>query len=666
MRTRTGYSMGVWLTAVLLVAFAVGCGDNHNTGSDNLPTIPTATTVSSVTPLDKATGVAINTKIITATFSQAMNPTTLTTGTFTLACPVGTAQTGAVSYVANGNVATLTLAGNLPASTKCTATITTGVTNVAGNALDVPYTWTFTTGVTADTTKPLVTLTAPLTTTPGPTLAVPTNTAITAVFNEDMTPILAASFTLTCATCVLPPTGTVSYAVGSRTAIFAPTAVLESGKTYTATIKGTGASPATDLAGNALAGNPAFPTTANDYVWTFTTAAVVPAASVSVPSANLNPAAGAPAVCANSAINATFTVPSGLRMDPLTVNAGTFTLTGPGVTNVLASSVVLDGPTGLIATFTPQNALTPGVLYTATIKGGATGVKDLAIPANTMVVDKTWTFTAGPATVNCQAPEPLGAASLYGFFSGSGLTNQGNDPYSRITGDAGTTGAAVAITGFHDSLNNKYTEGVGCIQGQATGCGLVTGTIYFAGGPATAAFNAANTAFTNLSPAVRTGGLDVTTNSLVGAGGLPGELGGRTLAPGVYYSVAGGVATYAITVGDLTLDAQGNANAVWVFQAATTLTVSSPSGPLLTVSRTVHLINGAQAKNVFWYVGTAATINTGSHMVGNIISNLATTFGTSDSRVPPPVGAITTLEGRAMSLTAGVTMVNTQITVPAP
>ena len=92
MRTRTGYSMGVWLTAVLLVALAVGCGDNHNS-ADNipLPTIPTALTVSSVTPLNKATGVPTNTKIITASFSKAMDPATLTPATFTLACPAGTA-----------------------------------------------------------------------------------------------------------------------------------------------------------------------------------------------------------------------------------------------------------------------------------------------------------------------------------------------------------------------------------------------------------------------------------------------------------------------------------------------------------------------------------------------------------------------------------------------
>jgi hypothetical protein len=162
--------------------------------------------------------------------------------------------------------------------------------------------------------------------------------------------------------------------------------------------------------------------------------------------------------------------------------------------------------------------------------------------------------------------------------------------------------------------------------------------------------------------------MDVTTNSLAGGGGLGIDLGGRTLAPGVYYSVAGpgAPAGYQITTGNLTLDAQGNANAVWIFQTAVgtgTLLVSTPAGPLLTVPRTVNLINGAQAKNVFWYVPAGATINTGSRMVGTMISNASITFGTATGAAPK---TITTLDGRALVMAAGATMVNTVINVPAP
>jgi hypothetical protein len=465
--------------------------------------------------------------------------------------------------------------------------------------------------------------------------------------------ITGASFTVT-GPGTTPVDGAVTYAVGSRTAVFTPAALLTASTTYTATIT----TAATDLAGNALAGNQAPLPAASNYVWTFTTAAAVPSVNVSVLS--INPAAGAVSVCPSASINATFTVPSGLRMDPLTVNAATFIVTGPGATTVTASSVGLDVATGRIATFTPLTALAVGG-YTATIKGGASGVKDLAIPANQMTSDFTWTFTVVPATGSCLAPVALGAASTFGFFSSAALTNQGTD--TVITGDAMTTSTASSITGFHDAGGRIYTE-------TGSNAGLVTGTIYASDAPigdpagvgttATAAHNAALVAFTNLSPAVLSGGLDVRTNSLVGAGGSANELGGRTLAPGIYSSVAGGVPDYQITTGDLTLDAQGNANAVWIFQMGSTLLVSTPTGPILTVPRTVLLRNGAQAKNVFWYVPAGATINTGSNMVGTIISDASTTFSTAGATI------LTTLEGRALVLTAGATMVNTIINVPAP
>jgi hypothetical protein len=90
-----------------------------------------------------------------------------------------------------------------------------------------------------------------------------------------------------------------------------------------------------------------------------------------------------------------------------------------------------------------------------------------------------------------------------------------------------------------------------------------------------------------------------------------------------------------ITGSDLTLDGQGDLNAIWVFQTASTLTVGAPSAP-----RNIILINGAQAKNVFWHVGSAATINAagGGTMVGTIIASAAVTFSTAGN------AAVVTLE----------------------
>jgi hypothetical protein len=244
----------------------------------------------------------------------------------------------------------------------------------------------------------------------------------------------------------------------------------------------------------------------------------------------------------------------------------------------------------------------------------------------------------------------LGAAATFGVFGGgAGATNQGI--YTVIKGDVGTTAASTLITGFHDS-KAVYTE-------TTMNKGKVTGVVYTATAPrgsapgvkAAAAALAAQTAFNNLSPAALPGGIDVSS-----LGGGAGELGGRYLAPGVYKSAPG---SFAITGGDLTLDGRGDANATFVFQMATTLTVGGPGAAF---PQSVHLINGAQAKNVFWQVGSAATINAagGGTMVGTIIAFSGATFSTAGNV------DITTLEGRALALHASVTMVNTQINVPAP
>lgn len=271
------------------------------------------------------------------------------------------------------------------------------------------------------------------------------------------------------------------------------------------------------------------------------------------------------------------------------------------------------------------------------------------------------TFVTGGASAEiiCYDTQPpsnpvavsLGAAAPFGVFGGAaGMTNQGTS--TVINGYIGTTAASTLITGFHDTGGNVYTE-------TPLNIGTVNGTVYTATAPpgsvpgvtAAAAALDAQTAFDNLSPAALPGGIDV---SLFGGGA--GELGGRTLLPGIYKSAPG---TYGITLGDLTLDAGGDPNAVWVFQMATSLTVGI-AGP--TGARSVNLINGAQAKNVFWQVGSAATINGagGGIVAGTIIASAGATFSTAGNTV------ITTLNGRALGLNASVTMVNTVINVPAP
>lgn len=241
-------------------------------------------------------------------------------------------------------------------------------------------------------------------------------------------------------------------------------------------------------------------------------------------------------------------------------------------------------------------------------------------------------------------PVPLGTAANFGAFGGNaGVTNQGINTIIN-NGGIGTTAASTLITGFHDGLTGDvYTE-------TPLNIGNSTGGIFTAPpapGTATskakaeAALNDANIAYLSISPASKPGGTDP------GAG----ELGGLTLAPGIYKSASG---TFNISNGDLTLDAQGDPNAVWIFQTAAGLTVGI-AGP--TGARSVLMINEGLPKNVFWYVGSAATINGagGGVMTGTIIANSGVTFSTAGNTVQ------TVLNGRALSLVASVTMVNTTI-----
>jgi Ice-binding-like/Bacterial Ig-like domain len=617
-----------WFMALLVSVFVVGCGAGSSPilggGGVGVGVMPTVTAVA---PANNATAVPINNTIITAAFSEPMEPI-IGVATFAMTCAAPCVNpTGTVALDATKTIASYTSAAVLAPLTTYTATITGAKSLATGLAMASPYVWHFTTGITPDTVKPRVTLTAPLTTVPGPTLAVPTNTAITAVFSEDIAPatLTATSFTLNCASCVTPsPVGMVSYAVGSRTAIFTPTpagTLLEAGKTYTATLT----TAVTDLSGNPLAGVPALPLVANNYVWTFTTAMPLPPASVSVLS--INPIAGATGLCPSTTISATFTVPSTLRMDPLSVTSSTFIVTGPApaLTSVAATSVSLDIATGHTATFTPLNPLVAGT-YAVKLKGGATGVKDLAIPGNTMVSDFVWNVTTGPATGAC-APlvsSNLGVLAPFGIAAAAGVSNTPSVPLSHINGDV-----VLHPTPNCNAVAVDVFGGFGTCGGMApTLTGLVISPLYPDAGITSGAIKAKlNAVYLSLMPANMPGATllgcgVIGSNGALGAG--IGCAGNATLPPGVYISAT--ASTIGIT-GVLTLDGGGNANAQFVFQAPSTLTTAA-GAPGLPGSQIV-LINGAKASNVWWQVGSSATIGTYADFQGNILADSSIVLGTS-------------------------------------
>src|SRR5450759_2461253 len=343
------------IVAILLIVFLAGCKKK----CDECPGV--RPTVTSTVPINNATGIAVNTAV-TATFSVAMNPSTINATTFTLK-QGSTAVSGAVTYT--GTTATFTPAANLDANLIYTAAITTGAKNTAGDALASNYTFSFTTGGTNPTS---------ISTDPGTAATgVALNKVIAFTFSKPMAPstINSTTFTLKQNGTVVP--GTVAYS--GTTATFTPTTPLAAGLPYTATIT-TGA---TDVAGNPLAA---------DIVLTFTTDAA--------PTVTLtDPITDATAVVLNKIVTATFSVP----MDPSTLTATTFTL--KQVATPVAGKVSYSGST---ATFTPDANLATNTIYTATITTGATNV--LGTP---LASDKVWSFTTGTTLATAEGtPDQTG------------------------------------------------------------------------------------------------------------------------------------------------------------------------------------------------------------------------------------------------------------------
>ena len=552
--------------------------------------------VESTTPLSNALNVPLG-QVITATFNEEMDPGSINSTSFivTGSSPL----TGTVSY--SGKTASFKPLSPLSENTTYTAKITTKVKDVMGNFLQLEYVWVFSTGTLL---RPVVIAVDPI----NDATSVPLNKIISATFNMDMNPATLNNNTFKVSQGTNAVAGSISY-TGS-TVSFIPASPLLANKIYTVTIT-TGVKNSMDTAMTA------------DYIWNFTTD-MIPTVIATDPMNN----------AINVALNQTVTANFSTIMDAASINTGTFTLKQGATT--IQGTVSYSGTT---ASFNPTNSLVVGKIYTATITNGAK-----SIGGNSMAADYVWNFTTVllppvPSVID------LGTAAMFGAFGGNaGITNQGLNTVIN-NGSLGTTAASTLITGFHDGLI-VYTE-------TPLNVGNVTGDIFAAPpAPGTATSLAiaqkglldANAAYLSISPAAKPGGSDPNA----------GELGGLTLAPGVYKSASG---TFKISNGNLTLDAQGDPNATWIFQTASGLTVGI-AGP--TGAKSVILINGGLPKNVFWYVGSAATINSagGGTMVGTIIANSGVTFSTAGNANQ------TVLNGRAISLVASVTMVNTTINVP--
>jgi hypothetical protein len=220
--------------------------------------------------------------------------------------------------------------------------------------------------------------------------------------------------------------------------------------------------------------------------------------------------------------------------------------------------------------------------------------KDEPTSSNPMVI---------PIQTTQQGAVSLAGASNLAILAGSGITSTGA---TVITGDLGLSPGS-SVGGFPPGILNG-TQHINDVMANQAKLDL------------TAAYN---------DLAGRTS-IDIVT--------LSGNIGGLTLTPGLYKSTS----SLAISSGDLTFDAKGNANAVFIIQIASTLTTTS--------GRKVILSGGALASNIFWQVGTSATFGTTSVFKGTVMAMQSITFNT---------GA--TLDGRGLARTGAVTMAGNTI-----
>ncbi|WP_310572333.1 Ig-like domain-containing protein [Gemmatimonas sp.] len=346
------------------------------------PVDESAPTVTLVSPAAGATSVPLA-AVMAVTFSEAMNPATITAATVTLTRAPGAVPVPAVvEYAAAANRATLTPAAPLTLGANYTVTVTTGARDVSGNPLASPFTSTFAT-LAADVIAPTVTGTFPSS---GAVNVNPTAT-LTATFSETMqaASLTAAAFVVRTTTGGTAVAGSVSYNAATRTLSFAPTARLAGNTGYTATIT----TAALDSAGNALAAA---------RVFTFTTAATTddtpPRVASSVPAEN---AAGVD-------IMTTIAVRFDEAMDVTTMTNGAVVVRVANTVELLSGSSTYDSGTNTL-TFRPTAPLEYVTTYTVSVGGGA---RDLA---GNRVEPKSFNFQTRPAPARVETFTPSDRSS---------------------------------------------------------------------------------------------------------------------------------------------------------------------------------------------------------------------------------------------------------------
>jgi hypothetical protein len=417
----------IWFMAILLTAFMAGCGDGASSpilgggGAGNVPHVAGDTTRPRVTvtvPADLAPSVPANSKI-TATFSEDMAPATIKSATFILAqsgIPVAGAV-GSPGYTVGSRIADFKPSADLTPGLVYTATITTGATDLAGNALAgisaTPlvannHVWTFT-AVSAVTAAPTIIFTNPA----SGVINVPTNATVNATFSEAMDPSTISAATFTVAESGVPAIlGTYAYDLQTNIATFKPSSNLTPNTIYIADIT----NGVTDLAGNKLV-VPAVGVPNNP--WTFSTGNGLALGAVPLGSASTF------GIMATSAITC---VPTCIINGDVSLNPGT-SITGPPVVNGaihINDTVSAQAKNDLLAAYNNAKNLPPGIIIPDGQDLGAWQPTGSTLPPGTF---PPGTYTNG-STMKVSTPLVLDAGgnanAVWVFQIGSSLTTTAN------------------------------------------------------------------------------------------------------------------------------------------------------------------------------------------------------------------------------------------------
>jgi hypothetical protein len=291
-------------------------------------------------------------------------------------------------------------------------------------------------------------------------------------------------------------------------------------------------------------------------------------------------------------------------MNPSTISTETIAVTATADGTPVTGTVAYD-PASEIAVFVPSANLATGTEYTVAI---SPLVQDLAGNALAPgLLPNPWSFTTGTGVGTALAPINLRSAGNFAIMANAAITTSGG---GIVNGNAGLGGAG--------------SDGLSPAQ--------VNGTIY---GPGPVVTQAEADLLTAYNSAVSQSANSTTVT----------QIGGLTLTPGLYVA-----STTLLISTNVTLDAQGDPNAVFVFKV----------GASLTTAGSVILAGGAKASNVFWQIGVSATIGNATTFEGSVLANTSITVGTTaivNGRL---------FAGSGPGGAGSVTFDGTSVTVPQP